>query len=406
MRISAIVLCLLVAGSCTQNISIRSPLKVSPDNKAQSTRLLPAKDKVLLIIGQDLNSVNGYTDSGYFPEPGGITSYLAFYNLNSASFPAYGALGQSPDGEALTADVDWGAGPLNAYRAALDFPDSALVIGLNIAEGSGDDIWAVGGLADIGVGAYDENIRRLARFCKQLNKPIYLRIGYEFDGAWNRGYAKASSYIYAYRRIVEVMREQGVSNVAYVWQASGSPIDDVIEGRRENIRDWYPGDDYVDWMGLSWFLPADEVRQNAPSQRELTDEVINFARLKTKPVMIAEAAPQGYDLGEMTKANIGPLWDGKSGSDRQKTSQAVVWDEWFQPVFDYIHTNSDVIRAFAYINANWDVQALWSPPYRQGYWGDSRVQVNSDIRSRWLNEIGNTDFWLHGDEGLEKQLSR
>ncbi len=86
----AVVLCLLVAGSCTQNNPIRFPLKVAPDNQAQSTRLLPAKDKALLIIGQDLNSVSGYTGSGYFPEPGGITSYLAFYNLTRASFPAYG----------------------------------------------------------------------------------------------------------------------------------------------------------------------------------------------------------------------------------------------------------------------------------------------------------------------------
>ncbi len=75
--------------------------------------------------------------------------------------------------------------------------------------------------------------------------------------------------------------------------ASGSPIDDSIEGRRENIRDWYSCDDYVDWMGLSWFLPADDVRQKTPSQRELADEVLDFASFKNKPVMIAETAPLG-----------------------------------------------------------------------------------------------------------------
>ncbi len=403
MRIFAVILWLFVAGSCTQNNSIRFPLKVSLDNQAQSTRLLPAKDKVLLIIGQDLYSVKGYTDSGYFPEPGGITSYLAFYNLNRASFPAYGALGRSPDGEALTDDVDWGAGPLNAYRAALDHSESALVIGLSIAEGSGDNIWAAGGLADIGVGAYDENIHHLADFCKAVKKPIYLRIGYEFDGAWNRRYDRKTSYILAFRHIVNVMRKRGVINVAYVWQASTSPIDDVIDGQHEDITDWYPGDDYVDWMGMSWFLPPDDMKSGVPSQRVLADELVNFARAKKKPVMIAESAPQGYDLKQMTKANISPLWDGEAGRGAFQKTEQEIWNEWFAPFFDYIHANSDVIRAVAYINANWEQQALWSSPYRQGYWGDSRIEVNEQIRQRWLAEITDSSFWIH--PGLLKNKS-
>jgi len=367
-----------------------------PSSQRESTVLLPESGKVLLIIGQDLASINSYRDSGYFPEPGGIAGYLAFYSLVQSSFPAYGALGQYPDGSAYNNNVDWGSGPLNAYQMALDFPDSALVLGLNIAEGSGDNVWAPGGLADIGVGAYDENIRRLARFCKELDRAVYLRIGYEFDGVWNRGYARSSSYIDAYRRIVNIMREQSVSKVAFVWQASASPIDDIIEGRRENIEDWYPGDDYVDWMGLSWFLPADQRRGDAPTQRELADEVLDFARLKNKPVMISEAAPQGYDLEKLTRANISPLWDGKAGQNIESKLARQTWQEWFEPLLDYIHSNVDVIQALVYINADWGSQAMWARPYQQGYWGDSRLQMNSEIRHYWLSEIRNTDFWQHG----------
>ena len=148
--------------ACTQYPALHSSDAASSRVDARSTTLLPAEHKVLLILGQDLNSVKGYVDSGYFPAPAGITTYLSFYRLNRASFPAYGALGVDPEGRASTASVDWGAGPLNAYQSVLRYPHSALVIGLNIAEGSGDNIWAAGGLADIGVGAYDENIRLLA----------------------------------------------------------------------------------------------------------------------------------------------------------------------------------------------------------------------------------------------------
>lgn len=380
----------LICNGCTRTPLIESPPSLTTRNLLD--------DKLLLIIGQDLESVSAYVDSGYFPVPGGVTTYLAFYQLMSSVFPAFGALGQDVDGNAMTSDVDWGAGPLNATRLANQNPDSALVIGLNIAEGNSDRLWAPGGLANIAIGIYDEHIRRLARFCIEIERPVYLRIGYEFDGVWNRGYEKQTSYILAYRRIVDVMREEQVKNVAYVWQASASPIDDIIDGHHEDIRDWYPGDDYVDWMGLSWFLAPDEKLADVATQRQLADELVRFAREKNKPVMIAESAPQGYDLERLTRAKTSHLWKAKSGPEklgleRESITADVVWQDWFMPYLEYIHDNADTIRAVAYINADWDAQRMWTSPYHQGYWGDSRVQINSVIREKWLQEISDKTFW-------------
>jgi hypothetical protein len=46
---------------------------------------------------------------------------------------------------------------------------------------------------------------------------------------------------------------------------------------------------------------------------------------------------------------------------------------------------------------------MWGKPYRNGYWGDSRVQVNEQIRERWLAEI-EQDFWLNADPKLFETL--
>jgi len=394
---SFLLVSILIGNACTGTPGIESRPLVATTN-------FPVDNKVLMIIGQDLDSVSAYVDSGHFPIPGGVTTYLAFYQLMQSTFPAFGALGQDTEYRAVEENIDWGAGPLNAWRLAQDNPGSALVIGLNIAEGSGEVLWAPGGLADIAVGIYDKNIRRLARFCREIARPVYLRIGYEFDGAWNRGYEKQTSYIRAYQRIVDIMRNERVHNVAYVWQASASPIDDIVEGYHEDIRDWYPGDDYVDWMALSWFLPPDEMPVEVATQRQLADELVKFAREKNKPVMIAEAAPQGYDLEQLTKSSTSLLWDGKSGSQKKNKSPNEIWQEWFKPFFDYIHANADLIRAVAYINADWDAQSMWSAPYPQGYWGDTRVQNNPVIRQKWFEEIGNDLFWLHGGPDLNEQL--
>ncbi len=107
----------------------------------------------MLFIGQDLASTAGYDASGYFPTPGGVTIYLAFYQFNRSSFPAYGILGQDMDVDSVDCYVDWGAGPMNAHKLAVRYPDSAVSIGLNIAEGGGHSSWAEDGLANIAVGA-------------------------------------------------------------------------------------------------------------------------------------------------------------------------------------------------------------------------------------------------------------
>lgn len=357
---------------------------------------LPPPGRTLLIIGQDFDSVAKYREEcSECPTPGGVTTYLGFYDLLSAD-AKFGGLGESPDGEPA-ADGDWGAGPSSARRLASAFPHSALVLGVDISNGRRKD-----GLAQIVRGEHDDKIARLAQFCRTLQRPIYLRLGYEFDGAWNAGYEDHRTYVAAWRRIVDRMRAQEVSNVAYVWQASASPVDDVLDGgRHDKIRDWYPGGDYVDWVGLSWFLtPAEAPRVGnirPPTQLQLADEVLALARREHKPVMIAEAAPQGYDIGGLSRANRSPIWDGAAGSGRVAKTPDEIWREWYEPLFAYVDANRDAIRALAYINALWDAQPMWAAPYAHGYWGDSRIQANDAIRRRWLAQIGKP-AWLHGGE--------
>lgn len=348
----------------------------------------PPSGKTLLILGQDLQSVHNYVNTTGMPTPGGITTYIDLHSVDdgSAYFP-FGGLGETVNGLPAP-DIDWGAGPLNARNASLGYPNSTLAIGLSMTE-----TWHPGALTRIAGGQYDARIRRLGRFIADRGKPTFVRIGYEFDGNWNTGYDNRTLFIAAWRRIADTIRAYAGGNAALVWQASTSPIDDIIEGRQENILDWWPGDDLVDWLGLSWFLSGH------PEQQRLANEVLALARLKNKPVMIAEASPQGFDLQRMQRSHITSILDGPSGTGTVSVSAETVWSSWFAPFFAYIHNNSDAIRAVAYINANWNSQAKWAPPYAEGYWGDSRVEANPEIRSRWLAEITNPR-WLHGSPTL------
>lgn len=63
------------------------------------------------------------------------------------------------------------------------------------------------------------------------------------------------------------------------------------------------------------------------------------------------------------------------------------------------------MKAVAYINVDWDSQPMWGPPYRQGYWGDSRVQANPVIKARWLETV-TAPGWLHASPSLFQTLER
>ncbi|MEM9301759.1 MAG: glycosyl hydrolase [Pseudomonadota bacterium] len=378
-----------LAGGCSKSSIDEAPAKtpvvaetpaVPPPSEATSPRRL-------LIIGQDLDAIRGYLASDCCPRPDGVTAYVDFYNT-LAPDAGFGGLGIDTDGLPYAGESDWGGGPANALISATEAGAFDLALGLSITENDHP-----GGLDRIVAGEHDEEIRHLARFASRLPATLYLRIGYEFDGFWNQGYDNAERYVAAYRRIVDGLREAGADNVAYVWQGSASTTDDVLDGgRHDAILDWYPGDEYVDWVGLSWFMHPDEKPGvdpgfSIPTPRALSDELVVLARERGKPVMIAEASPQGFDLRAATEAHHVGLWDGEAGTGAEPRTPEEIWEAWYQPLFDYMNAHRDVIQALAYINVRWDDQDLWDAPYESGYWGDTRLEVSPEIAQRFTTAI-------------------
>jgi len=327
----------------------------------------PEPGKQLLIIGQDLGAIGGFeapNNSGYVDHvgirPGGVTTYL--------SLPAL---------QGMLKKVNLNSGDLHA-QGIIDNPvfrESVLAIGLHF----------VGQEKSIAAGKQDEQVKALAEWVKGAKRPVFLRIGYEFDGSWNKYDPEA--YKQSFQRIVRLFREAGVKNCAMVWQSCTSPVSGY---KTRDIRDWYPGDDVVDWMGYSWFL-------NAKEQVELTERLLAFAREKGKPVMVCEAAPQGYDTGNLTNRSI------YGGKDSRPRTPEEIWKDWYTPWFRYVEDNKEIVRVVAYINVNWNSQLMWGPPYRNGYWGDSRVEVNPVIKEKWIEKISSASL-LNASPDLFQKL--
>jgi hypothetical protein len=309
---------------------------------------LPPRGRTWLFIGQDLDSVAAYRTRV----------------CPSSHETTYGDLLEGKQPKSLTQTVDVRAGRLNAGTSAARSKRVAL------------GIYMVDNARKIAEKKCDPQIDAYLHLMKSHPSTHFLmRIGYEFDGPWNR--YPPGDYRQAFRRIVERWRKTNVSNFSAVWQSCAYDPATTEAG----LGEYYPGDAFVDWVGLSYF---------SAEKRPAQDSVLAFARTHGKPVMICEAAPQGYQIDELSRAPV-------TGPPTRKTglSAEALWQEWYAPFFEWIHRHGDQIRAVAYINADWDNQKMWGPEsgYRQGYWGDSRVEGNEFIRTRWLEETG-TGFWV------------
>ena len=305
----------------------------------------PPDGHVLVFIGQDNASVggtsaytNGYVD--HIGMPAGVTTYAYMIENSTNKFGYHFDIGHI---DGLLTEVNWGAGPVCAecYLDAQQFSKAIVHISISM-ENHGEYL-----VAD---GTYDYLIDELANFLKtHQDHPFFLRIGYEFDGS-SGGY-DPEKYKLAFRRIVDRLHSQGLDNFATVYAASSVSVGAFFWDA------YYPGDNYVDWIGYSYWDTAPEYKGG-----------LDFARQHGKPVMIAESAPYLYSF---------------ANGDGEKT-----WEQWFIPFFQHVLENQDVIKAISYINADWHSQAMW----KRGVWKDTRIQTNDVIRENWLSVIENPIF--------------
>ncbi len=308
----------------------------------EQTKFVPPSGKTLLIMGQTVQDIDDYMNNfSDQPIPGGWSAYWGIPEFNGITETHTNQNGSSHNHQML---VD-------------RFPNTAIQSGL----------WMVGTwdvakrTAD---GEFDEVIRQYSDWAKSINRPIYLRIGYEFDGPHNE--LEPTEYVNAYRHIVDMMRSQGVENVAFVWH---SYIFAPYNGN--SLASYYPGDEYVDWVGVSLF---GLLYQDADLM-QYGNAVLEFAKEHKKPVMAAESSPVNGIYPENLET----------------------WYTWFSNFFSVCYNKN--IKAISFINTNWEQYSIDGI----GSWRDARLANNELISKAWFLET-NKDRYLKQSESLFEEL--
>jgi hypothetical protein len=263
---------------------------------------------------------------------------------------------------ALAVPVDYGAGTQWSSGLLSLLPNASLQLGL----------WLVDLIDSVNDGTMDQDITALADYLSTLDRPVFLRLGYEFDSVSNHYHP--SSYRKAFRRIVNLFEESEVSNVAFVWHATGEEPRDGLA-----LESWFPGEEYVDWCGLSFFLQPYSCQIPTKCIFPFAETMVSFCKRYSLPVMIAESTPFGgiIDDDPMPSGEMSVNEAGYEGSS---------WNSWFIPVLEFIEKHE--VKMWNYIACDWDRQEMWQRERAPGvHWGDTRIEVYRGVKEKWHHDV-------------------
>jgi hypothetical protein len=164
--------------------------------------------------------------------------------------------------------------------------------------------WGGAALGPILSGADDSMIRTRARSVRALGSPVFLRWAGEMNGNWSSydgthnnspGVTDGPAmYVRAWRRIHAIFAEEGAANVIWVWCPNAS---DVPAQPWNHWSRYYPGDAYVDWVGVDAYNWGNSQQWSKWSSLSSMIAPVYADFAERKPIMVAEtaSAEQGGD---------------------------------------------------------------------------------------------------------------
>ncbi len=170
-------------------------------------------------------------------------------------------------------------------------------------ESGPDPLWD---LRDLIAGQYDNSLIAWAQAAKAIPHPLLVEFGTEVNGSWfpwnGSYYGGGTTDTYgdpnypdgpeifrdAYRHIIDICHSQGADQLTWFFHF------DVHSDPQEDWNDpklYYPGDDYIDWLGISTYGPmqkGDKYRDLKPEEL-IRDAYSAFRQISTsKPYAILE----------------------------------------------------------------------------------------------------------------------
>jgi beta-mannanase len=183
-------------------------------------------------------------------------------------------------------------------------------------------------------GHFDSFFGYWAHQIKDVKGTVLLRILHEFNGDWypwcTVNNDKNPELVgRAFRYIHNIFRENHVTNVKFIWCPNSMS---VPQESWNYIMDAYPGDEYVDFVGLDIYNGAGSgkgVGVWRSFRKEAIENYFTLTHLKpNKPFLVCETASRERRIGE-------------GGQDKA---------EWIRQMTDALKTDMNKVRLLAWFN--------------------------------------------------------
>ncbi len=208
-------------------------------------------------------------------------------------------------------------------------------------------------LTNITRGDYDSYITTWARAAKAWGKPFFLRfdhemnIGGEFSWNFADGVNTSADYVAMWRHVHDIFTREGVTNATWVWNPN---IYFLSGSKAQPFGQAYPGDNYVDWVGLDGYNKGG---WSTFSQLYADSYKVLGTLAPSKPIMLCEWSSMeakdytGVDDGGVKKA----AWIADALQVQIPTLypriKAVVWWNWNTGYNFLIESSAKAQSAFA-----------------------------------------------------------
>ncbi len=152
-------------------------------------------------------------------------------------------------------------------------------------------------------GDFDNELTQWARDAANTGIPLLAEFGTEVNGSWfpwnglYNGAGKTNTYgdssiadgperfRDAYRHIIDICRKNGATNITWFFHidTDSEPVE-----AWNNFENYYPGDDYIDWIGVSVYGLLEEDEESSEFSEKLDKVYQRMTKLTDKPMAVLE----------------------------------------------------------------------------------------------------------------------
>jgi hypothetical protein len=147
-------------------------------------------------------------------------------------------------------------------------------------------------MQEVAEGKQDTQIRAWAKAAKAFGYPFMFRPWREMNGAWY-SWGRDPHYVEAWQHFHDVVEEEGATNVTWAWI-----VNTIWSDPGSNPTPYYPGDAYVDWVGMDAYNwgrnPVQPDIWLSPEQAIDPTLKVLEAVAPSKPVALTEVAASEY----------------------------------------------------------------------------------------------------------------